>query len=83
MASASASAVSSPWVSWPANVTGSDTYETITLTALTTYCPEATVLTHNGAQYTVTAETTLTITDCPCTVTRVCISSLSSSSGTG
>jgi hypothetical protein len=41
------------------------------VTALTTFCPYATKLTHNGITYTVTEATTLTITDCPCTVTRV------------
>lgn len=51
---------------WPSNVT----YTTETVTALTTYCPEATQITHNGHTYTITSATTLTITDCPCTVTR-------------
>ncbi|GAV51532.1 hypothetical protein ZYGR_0AD07150, partial [Zygosaccharomyces rouxii] len=37
---------------------------------LTTYCPDYTILSTNGAAYTITAPTTLTITDCPCTVTR-------------
>jgi hypothetical protein len=67
-----AGALSSTWMAWPANTTGI-AYETVTMTAITTYCPAATVLTHNGAEYTVTAETTLTITDCPCTITRVCL----------
>ncbi len=48
-----------------------DTLTTVIVTALTTYCPEATELTHNGIVYTITAETTLTITDCPCTLTQV------------
>lgn len=39
---------------------------------LTTYCPEATVITHGGQTMTVTAATTLTITDCSCTITHVC-----------
>jgi hypothetical protein len=46
------------------------TYTTEVVTALTTYCPEATVLTHNGKTYTITSATTLTITDCPCTLTK-------------
>ncbi|CAG9936923.1 unnamed protein product [Clonostachys rosea f. rosea IK726] len=40
---------------------------TKTLTAYTTYCPGPTTLHFNGKKYTVTQETTLTITDCPCT----------------
>ncbi len=48
-----------------------DTLTTVIVTALTTYCPEATELTHNGVVYTITEETTLTITDCPCTLTKV------------
>ncbi len=48
-----------------------DTLTTVIVTALTTYCPEAMELTHNGVVYTITSETTLTITDCPCTLTRV------------
>ena len=39
------------------------------VTALTTYCPSATVLSVNNMNYTITSATTLTITDCPCTVT--------------
>ncbi|TPX18434.1 uncharacterized protein E0L32_011675 [Thyridium curvatum] len=46
------------------------TYTTEVVTALTTYCPEATKITHGGKTYTVTEATTLTITDCPCTVTK-------------
>lgn len=40
------------------------------LQAYTTYCPEATQITHNGVTYTITEATTLTITNCPCTVTK-------------
>jgi hypothetical protein len=50
--------------------TWNGTYTTVIVTALTTYCPFATELTHNGIVYTVTEETTLTITDCPCTLTQ-------------
>lgn len=46
-------------------------YETITTTAITTYCPEATTIVHGNKTYTVTEATTLTITDCPCTITKV------------
>jgi hypothetical protein len=52
---------------------GTAQYTTVIVTALTTYCPYATELTHNGITYTVTEETTLTITDCPCTLTQVCL----------
>ncbi|KKO99293.1 hypothetical protein THAR02_08609 [Trichoderma harzianum] len=37
----------------------------------TTYCPEPTEVTVNKKTYTVTKATTLTITDCPCTVVEV------------
>ncbi|KAF7900580.1 uncharacterized protein EAF01_007882 [Botrytis porri] len=45
-------------------------YTTEIVTALTTYCPEATKFEQNGIMYTVTDASTLTITDCPCTQTR-------------
>ncbi|ODQ45331.1 hypothetical protein PICMEDRAFT_74095 [Pichia membranifaciens NRRL Y-2026] len=45
-----------------------DTTVTEVVTALTTYCPEATTIVTNGKTYTVTSATTLTITDCPCTI---------------
>lgn len=46
-------------------------YTTEVVTAYTTYCPEATQITHGGVTYTATEATTLTITNCPggCTVT--------------
>ncbi|GME89049.1 unnamed protein product [Ambrosiozyma monospora] len=47
------------------------TYETTieqVVTAYTTYCPAATEITTNGKTITVTGATTLTITDCPCTI---------------
>lgn len=47
-------------------------YTTEVVTAITTYCPEATTLTHGNKTYTVTEPTTLTITDCPCTITKPC-----------
>ncbi|KAI3398211.1 hypothetical protein diail_9688 [Diaporthe ilicicola] len=46
------------------------TYTTEVVTALTTFCPAATTLTHAGTTYTVSSATTLTITDCPCTITK-------------
>jgi hypothetical protein len=37
--------------------------------AITTYCPYATEIVHGAKTYTVSSATTLTITDCPCTLT--------------
>jgi hypothetical protein len=45
-------------------------YVTEVVTAYTTYCPEPTKITHGHKTYTVTKATTLTISDCPCTVTK-------------
>jgi len=49
---------------------GGVTYVTDVVTAYTTYCPFATQVTQNGIVYTATASQTLTITNCPCTVTK-------------
>lgn len=38
---------------------------------IVTYCPAPTVITINDECYTVTEPTTLTITNCPCTITTV------------
>ncbi|KAG6130395.1 hypothetical protein E4U12_004223 [Claviceps purpurea] len=43
-------------------------YTTEVVTALTTYCPLATTLTYGNKTYTIKSATTLTITDCPCTI---------------
>ena len=59
------------WGTWAPN--GTVAYTTTIVTALTTYCPEAMEVTHGGNTYTVTEATTLTITDCPCTLTQVCL----------
>ncbi|KAF2088489.1 hypothetical protein K490DRAFT_64539 [Saccharata proteae CBS 121410] len=45
-------------------------YVTEVVTAYTTYCPYATEITHGASTYTVTEPTTLTVTNCPCTITR-------------
>ncbi|KAL9023531.1 MAG: hypothetical protein Q9196_007146 [Gyalolechia fulgens] len=45
-------------------------YTTEIVTAYETYCPSATEITHGGVTYTVTEATTLTVTNCPCTVTK-------------
>ena len=43
----------------------------------TTYCPGPTEITHGTKTWTVTEPTTLTITDCPCTVTKPVITTSS------
>ncbi|KAI1422934.1 hypothetical protein F5Y12DRAFT_760037 [Xylaria sp. FL1777] len=53
-----------PSYSAAANVT----YTTKVVTAYETYCPGPTQITYGTNTYTVTEATTLTITDCPCTV---------------
>ncbi|GAB7363237.1 hypothetical protein MBLNU230_g3519t1 [Neophaeotheca triangularis] len=45
-------------------------WTTEVVTAYTTYCPEPTSFAMNNQTYTVSSATTLTITDCPCTVTK-------------
>jgi len=45
-------------------------YTTEVLTAYTTVCPAATSFSINGVTYTVTESTTLTITNCPCTIVK-------------
>lgn len=49
---------------------GTVVYTTEVYTALTTVCPASTELSYNGVTYTATASTTLTITNCPCTVVK-------------
>ncbi|CAC9887366.1 MAG: Carboxypeptidase S [Aureobasidium pullulans] len=61
----------------PANGT---VYTTEIVTALTTYCPAATTVVQNGKTYTVSSATTLTITDCPCTVVKTMAPSATGSS---
>ncbi|GKT90882.1 MMC protein [Colletotrichum tofieldiae] len=51
------------------------TYVTEVVSSYTTYCPGPTVITHADKTYTITSATTLTITDCPCTVTKPVITS--------
>jgi len=45
-------------------------YTTEVVNAYTTVCPGPTKITHGAKVYTVTKATTLTITDCPCTITK-------------
>jgi hypothetical protein len=54
-----------PYGSNGTTVTTTEVVET-----LTTYCPGPTTLTYGDKTYTVTEATTLTITDCPCTLTH-------------
>ncbi|KAI0479659.1 hypothetical protein F4859DRAFT_443711 [Xylaria cf. heliscus] len=54
-----------PAYSAAANVTS---YTTQVVTSYETYCPGPTQITYGTNTYTVTEATTLTITDCPCTV---------------
>lgn len=63
--------------------TPSVVYTTEVVTAITTYCPAATTITHGTNTYTVTEATTLTITDCPCTIKKpvTVVSSVVCSSG--
>jgi hypothetical protein len=46
------------------------TYVTETVSSVEYYCPGPTEITQGSSTYTVTEATTLTITDCPCTVTK-------------
>ncbi|KAK1840783.1 hypothetical protein CCHR01_16601, partial [Colletotrichum chrysophilum] len=55
-----------------ANAWGTDvhtSYTTIVTTAYETYCPSPTTFVHHNVTYTATTATTLTITNCPCTIT--------------
>lgn len=45
-------------------------YTTDIVTAYTTYCPAATEVTMGESTYTVTEATTLTVTNCPCTIVK-------------
>ncbi|KAI1389770.1 uncharacterized protein F4822DRAFT_212853 [Hypoxylon trugodes] len=45
-------------------------YTTEVVTSYETYCPGPTQITYGTNTYTVTEATTLTITDCPCTVSK-------------
>lgn len=50
--------------------TGSVVWTTEIVTAYTTYCPAPTTVVVNNKTHTVTKATTLTITDCPCTISK-------------
>lgn len=53
-----------------ATTTGEVVWTTEVVTAYTTYCPAPTTVVMNNKTHTVTEATTLTITDCPCTITK-------------
>ncbi|CAB4256578.1 similar to Saccharomyces cerevisiae YER150W SPI1 GPI-anchored cell wall protein involved in weak acid resistance [Maudiozyma barnettii] len=64
------SSTSAPVVSHPAYNSTELFTVTEVVTAFTTYCPEPTEIITNSKTYTVTGATTLTITDCPCTIVK-------------
>jgi hypothetical protein len=49
--------------------TGSTVYTTVVVPTYVTVCPEPTTFAYQNVTYTVTQSTTLTITNCPCTLT--------------
>jgi hypothetical protein len=53
-----------------ANAFKNVTYTTEVVTAITTFCPEPTTVEYGGTTYTITEATTLTISDCPCTIKK-------------
>lgn len=76
--STSSSSSSATTMAAPVSASGNLThYTTVIHRAYTTVCPYPTVLTLGDATYTVTEATTLTITDCPCTVVHTVRFSLS------
>jgi hypothetical protein len=52
------------------NATASPVWVTDVVTSFTTVCPAATTLSFNGVTYTATESETITITNCPCTVSK-------------
>lgn len=52
----------------PVNTTAPIVWVTTTVSSFVTVCPAATTFTYNSKTYTATASQTITITDCPCTV---------------
>ncbi|UKZ81560.1 hypothetical protein TrVFT333_009332 [Trichoderma virens FT-333] len=68
--SSSSSAATSVATATSASQSAGATTITEVVTSYTTYCPGSTVFTAGSSTYTVTQATTLTITDCPCTLTH-------------
>jgi len=62
----------------PNSTYAAPSYTTEVVTKLVTYCPSATKITHGGSTYTVTEPTTLTITNCPCTISKPVYTSVTS-----
>ncbi|KAB8300903.1 hypothetical protein EYC80_002829 [Monilinia laxa] len=52
------------------STTVSAVWVTDVVTSFTTVCPAATTLSYNGVTYTATKNETITITNCPCTVSK-------------
>ena len=46
------------------------TVTTEVVSSYVTYCPEPTEIVHGDQTYTVTSATEITITNCPCTITK-------------
>ncbi|KAM0453095.1 hypothetical protein ACHAPV_009210 [Trichoderma viride] len=70
-AAASGTATSAPTsIAVSSSVPSGATTVTEVVTSYTTYCPGSTTFTAGSSTYTVTEPTTLTITDCPCTLTH-------------
>jgi len=57
-------------VSAYAYTNGTEFTTTEVVTSYTTFCPSPTEIVEGGKTYTVTEATTLTITDCPCTIVK-------------
>jgi len=68
---ATVAALAATVAAWPSNSSSVTVdYVTEVFTAYTTYCPASTEVTFNGVTYTATESTTLTITNCPCTIIK-------------
>lgn len=60
-------------IAYPGNVT----VITEVVESYVTYCPSPTTISHGSSTWTVTEPTTITITDCPCTITKPIITTSS------
>ncbi|EXJ76045.1 uncharacterized protein A1O5_00553 [Cladophialophora psammophila CBS 110553] len=63
-----ASTVPSPVSSTTSTTSESVPYTITVVTSFETYCPYATKFSYNGKWYTAISATTITVTDCPCTI---------------
>lgn len=66
-----------------ATQTGEVVWTTEVVTAYTTYCPAPTTVVMNNKTHVVTEATTLTITDCPCTISKPHTGTPAKPTGTG